>query len=666
MRSGKRTSSPYASALAGGLRDRRRQRERGGDDARRHARARPTPALVDVATTATHTTTAAGATTRSAVRPHGRGASSATRPSGPRRPQAAPPRRAPGAVDQPVERVAERGAGRDREQRPGETRAPQRDHRALRFDRRAERSPILRSFMPDTVFVPGMATAIGSLPHRDAGAAAALVLRCLPELPAAPQLPMRTPLEGVVAQWARCDRRRRRRAPTARSTLARRARSAGADRHRRSTRSRTAACSRSSTSRRAQPEPPRRVKVQCAGPLTLGVALVEAGVDVDVAFALGARVGARVGRVRSRSSSRRASRTPRSCCCFDEPALVRWRGGDGPIDREVATDLLSTALAARRRASRRCTCAVAAICASRSTPARGSCTSTSARSISTTPSRSSRFLDGGGWVDLGRDPDRTVRSASSRADLEGAARRVVRADAARLRSVAAAVAGARRARVRARRSRREPGRARDAARPRDRRPRARPRRGHEARRSAPEPSSRSVDCAAWPARRTSPRPATSRSASRAARRAAARADRVPQRAYFVFDEPEVADAEFDALVRELRELEARASRARHARLADATAGRPAGVDVRAGRAPRADAVARQRVLARRARSRGARGSSGSYRARSASSPSRSSTVSRSRCSTTTVASRSARRAATAGPARTSPRTCARSRRCPSS
>src|SRR3954466_14296834 len=57
--------------------------------------------------------------------------------------------------------------------------------------------------MPDNVFVPGMATAIGSLPHHDAGAAAALVLRCLPELPAAPQLPMRTPLEGFVAQWIR-------------------------------------------------------------------------------------------------------------------------------------------------------------------------------------------------------------------------------------------------------------------------------------------------------------------------------------------------------------------------------------------------------------------------------------------------------------------------------
>ncbi len=48
----------------------------------------------------------------------------------------------------------------------------------------------------------GMATAIGSLPHRDAQAAAALTLRCLPELPAAPQLPFRSKREGVVAQWA--------------------------------------------------------------------------------------------------------------------------------------------------------------------------------------------------------------------------------------------------------------------------------------------------------------------------------------------------------------------------------------------------------------------------------------------------------------------------------
>src|SRR5258708_28544684 len=47
----------------------------------------------------------------------------------------------------------------------------------------------------------GTATAIGSLPHRDAHAAAALTLRCLPELPATPQLPCRSRREGIVAQW---------------------------------------------------------------------------------------------------------------------------------------------------------------------------------------------------------------------------------------------------------------------------------------------------------------------------------------------------------------------------------------------------------------------------------------------------------------------------------
>src|SRR6185369_6618086 len=68
------------------------------------------------------------------------------------------------------------------------------------------RRPILRIFMSEALLGgaigAGTATAIGSLPHRDAHAAAALTLRCLPELPAAPQLPLRSKREGVVAQWA--------------------------------------------------------------------------------------------------------------------------------------------------------------------------------------------------------------------------------------------------------------------------------------------------------------------------------------------------------------------------------------------------------------------------------------------------------------------------------
>jgi hypothetical protein len=95
----------------------------------------------------------------------------------------------------------------------------------------------------------------------------------------------------------------------------------------------------------AQPVPPRRVKVQCAGPLTLGVALVEIGVDPAIAF----RLGARTARAWARSlETLVGSRLPGSSIvlCFDEPALVRWRAGTAPLDREAATDILSTALAA--------------------------------------------------------------------------------------------------------------------------------------------------------------------------------------------------------------------------------------------------------------------------------------------------------------------------------
>src|SRR5262249_29495478 len=51
------------------------------------------------------------------------------------------------------------------------------------------------------VLLPGVATGIGSLPHDDPVEAAELVLRCLPELPAVPQLPGRDPRESMLAQW---------------------------------------------------------------------------------------------------------------------------------------------------------------------------------------------------------------------------------------------------------------------------------------------------------------------------------------------------------------------------------------------------------------------------------------------------------------------------------
>jgi hypothetical protein len=44
---------------------------------------------------------------------------------------------------------------------------------------------------------------VGSLPHRDPVSAVRLVLELLPDLPAAPQLPRRSPAEGMLAQAAR-------------------------------------------------------------------------------------------------------------------------------------------------------------------------------------------------------------------------------------------------------------------------------------------------------------------------------------------------------------------------------------------------------------------------------------------------------------------------------
>lgn len=49
-------------------------------------------------------------------------------------------------------------------------------------------------------FEVGWATSIGSLPHTDPAVATAFVLEHQPDLPAAPTLPMRSPLEGMLAQ----------------------------------------------------------------------------------------------------------------------------------------------------------------------------------------------------------------------------------------------------------------------------------------------------------------------------------------------------------------------------------------------------------------------------------------------------------------------------------
>jgi hypothetical protein len=93
------------------------------------------------------------------------------------------------------------------------------------------------------------------------------------------------------------------------------------------------------------PEPPRRVKVQTVGPLTLGVALQRAGMPQTRAFR---RAGELARAWAATLEETVTERLPQSLpvLFLDEPALVLWRRGRGPLDHEAAVDLLSGALAA--------------------------------------------------------------------------------------------------------------------------------------------------------------------------------------------------------------------------------------------------------------------------------------------------------------------------------
>ena len=246
----------------------------------------------------------------------------------------------------------------------------------------------------------GMATGIGSLPHRDAHAAAALTLRCLPELPAMPQLPCRSKREGIVAQWAGA-------VPgvvvhdDGAIEL-----TANVDPHgplHPSFDTTTHAGLLTFLDVAAQqPRPPRRVKVQLAGPLTIGVAFTRAGMHAEVAFPLGARVArAWAGAIAELVA---AALPDASLVCFlDEPALVYWRDAEGPIEREAATDLLSTALAACAGMSGVHVCGRGDLRLALDAGPQITQFDVGALDLDDA-SALSRYLDGGGWIAWGAIP----------------------------------------------------------------------------------------------------------------------------------------------------------------------------------------------------------------------------------------------------------------------
>jgi hypothetical protein len=253
--------------------------------------------------------------------------------------------------------------------------------------------------MPSTVLAAGNATAIGSLAHHDPGAAAALVLRCLPDLPAAPQLPNRN--EGVVTQWLHgvpgvelC--------PDGTISVAPRVdRLAPVDAELRT--DTHAGLLAFIDAAAGLTRAPRRVKAQVTGPLTLGVAMARAGMAADDAFALGALTARGWARAIERTFASRLPDT-RLVLFFDEPALVCWRGdAEPPFDREFATDMLSSALAAVDGISGVHVCGDGEL---RMALAAGPDIvhfDVGAFSLDDTTSLT-RFIDGGGWVAWGAVP----------------------------------------------------------------------------------------------------------------------------------------------------------------------------------------------------------------------------------------------------------------------
>ncbi len=188
----------------------------------------------------------------------------------------------------------------------------------------------------------GAACAIGSLPHRDAQAAAAFVLEHLGDLPALPSLPRRSTAEGTIAQGVlgirgvslgpygslavdvdALD-------PEAPVTT-----DLGDDRFT----GFRALVGHLRLQGRAGP-----VKWQLVGPITLGVALVRAGVPPELAFPVGLHA------VRSHLSAIErwvAASLPAATqvIVLDEPDFADVTEADFPLPLDAAIDAVSSALA---------------------------------------------------------------------------------------------------------------------------------------------------------------------------------------------------------------------------------------------------------------------------------------------------------------------------------
>jgi methionine synthase II (cobalamin-independent) len=186
-----------------------------------------------------------------------------------------------------------------------------------------------------------MATAIGSLPHVDEASAMDLVLRLLPDLPAAPQLPRRSTGESMLAQVAagvagiHVDREGRLHIDPA-------------------TVDPTPALDQpafhddswgglnaflAATEGRTTP-----IKVQLAGPVTLALALVDGGVSPAAALPAAGLIVEQRGAALVQKVKAHAPKAP-VVAFLDEPGLTVFSRANAPFDPNDVIEVLSAALA---------------------------------------------------------------------------------------------------------------------------------------------------------------------------------------------------------------------------------------------------------------------------------------------------------------------------------
>ena len=187
----------------------------------------------------------------------------------------------------------------------------------------------------------GLATSIGSLPHRDPRAAATFVLERQPRLPAAPSLPIRSGMERMVAQaaWGIAgvhvladgsltldDAVLDPRAPLT---------TAGID-------GEPFVGLRAFLGAVAGRRAP--IKLQLTGPVTLGIALLNLGVPAAIAFSVAGSAVRSRARTLLGAAQETAPMAP-VVMFLDEPGLTAAMHPGFPLDPNGTIDLVSSALA---------------------------------------------------------------------------------------------------------------------------------------------------------------------------------------------------------------------------------------------------------------------------------------------------------------------------------